>query len=115
MSRLYDVLNRMKDIILNPLSISSTTSWETFNGSWTAPKSGIGILKLQKNSSSGYGTFYLKDSTENMNTVAYFSGEVLSNYQNTKLFVAEKGHTYTAEFDSGSFQNITIRLYPWGG
>lgn len=98
--------------INKPIGLSDT-SWITFNGSWTAPDNGIAVIRVQKNSTAGNGTFYLKDTTASTNGIFYISCTFPANYQNTGMFIVEKGHTYETEFTSNNFTGIWIRLYPW--
>lgn len=104
--------------ILSQFSAPTLTefAWST---PWTAPYSGIMVIRVQRQSgSSGSVTFYVKDSTAGIYGVgALATGSINGNYQNTMSFPVIKGHKYETEYTSG-VGNLTCRLYKipsWGG
>ena len=113
--KLKEWIAKITSWINKPIGVPTNFGWTAFNGSWTAPTSGIAILRIQKDGTADNGTFYVKDTTAGLTGVFYISCTFPANYQNTGLFIAEKGHKYETEYTSNNFSGIYVRLYPWGG
>lgn len=90
-------------------------AWST---PWTAPYSGIMVMRVARTTSSGSVTFYIKDSTAGVYGIGTLAtGGISANFQNTMSFPVIKGHKYETEYTSG-VGAVTCRLYKissWGG
>lgn len=81
---------------------------EVFNSSWTSTYDGIAIMRLQTNSGSGNGWWYIRDRTDNQ-TVAYMAAprDMLSR---SASFPIIKGHTYASD-DKSAVNSAELHCY----
>lgn len=94
---------------INGKHVTRVVSIDNFNFPWTAPSDGIAVLTLQKNSSTGQVTYYVRS------TDAYgeccISTNLPAKFQVTGVFPVRGGVTYSEEYSSGGLDRKALKFY----
>lgn len=94
---------------INGKHVTRVVVTDNFNFPWTAPSDGIAVLTLQKNSSAGQVTYYVR-STDTYGECC-ISANLPAKFQVTGVFVVRGGETYSEEYSSGGLENKKLRFY----
>lgn len=99
----------MATSIIKGKHLTRVLATEGFNFPWTAPSDGIAVLTLQKNSTAGQVTYYVRST--NTYGECCISTNLPAKFQVTGVFPVRGGETYSEEYSSGGLDGKKLKFY----